>query len=77
MLTREDIAEIKLELDDRYVMQATCNETMRDVNKRFAADDKRIEVILHDFKIVKYLVTTVATSSIGALVVSVIELLTK
>lgn len=76
-LDHEDFNAIKKELDDRYVMQSECNDTQERINKRFANDDKRIEVINHDFKVIKWLVTTVAASSIGALIVSIFELILK
>ena len=46
-LTHEDFQEIKRELDDRYVKIEDCNEKQETVNKKFANDDKRIDLILH------------------------------
>lgn len=76
-LEHADFTEIKRVLDDRYVLQTDCSDTQERVNKKFANDNTRIEVISHDFKTIKWLVSTVAASSIGALVVSFIELITK
>ena len=76
-LDRNDIAELKKEFDDRYVLQSECNDKQESVNKKFSRDDKRIELIVHDFKIIKWLITTVAASSIGALVLSLFELILK
>lgn len=76
-LNHEDFDAIKRELDDRYVLQNDCNDTQASINRKFANDDKRIEVITHDFKVIKWLVTTVAASSIGALVVSIFEIILK
>ena len=45
-ITHEDIQELKKVLDDRYVLQSDCNEIQEGVNKRFANDDKRIDLIL-------------------------------
>lgn len=73
----KDVKELEQYFDDRYVLQADCNDRQEAVNKKFANDDKRIEVITHDFKIIKWLVTTVAASSIGALVVSIFELVLR
>lgn len=75
-----DLATVeKLEsiFDQRYVLQSDCDEKQAGVSKRFANDDKRIEIIMHDFKIIKWLLATLATSSISALVVSIFELITK
>lgn len=76
-LDHEDIMELKKVFDDRYVLQTDCNEKQENVNKKFSKDDKRIELLVHDFKVIKWLITTVAASSIGALVVSLFELILK
>ncbi len=77
MITHEDITELKAVFDDRYVMQSECNEKQERVNKRFSNDDKRIEIIAHDFKVIKWLVVTVAASSISALVIEFLGLIFK
>lgn len=77
MLDHDDIMELKKVFDDRYVLQSDCNEKQEIVNKKFSKDDKRIELLMHDFKVIKWLITTVAASSIGALVVSLFELILK
>ena len=77
MITHDDIVELKRVFDDRYVMQSDCNEKQERANKRFSNDDKRIEIIAHDFKTIKWLISTVAASSISALVVSIFELILK
>lgn len=46
-LTHEDFQEIRRVLDDRYVKIEDCNEKQETVNKKFANDDKRIDLILH------------------------------
>ena len=76
-LDHNDIMELKKVFDDRYVLQSDCNEKQESVNKKFSKDDKRIELLIHDFKVIKWLITTVAASSIGALVVSLFELILK
>lgn len=73
-LDKNDVLELQEILDERYVMQKTCNDKQERVNNRFANDDKRIALIDHDFKVIKWLVSTVAASSIGALVVGILEL---
>ena len=45
-LTHEDFQEIRRVLDDRYVKIEDCNEKQETVNKKFANDDKRIDLIL-------------------------------
>lgn len=80
-LEHKEIQELKKEFfdeaDERYVHIDSCSEKQETVNKKFAHDDKRIEIISHDFKVIKWLVTTVAASSIAALVVAVMELILK
>lgn len=76
-LEHDDITELKRVFDDRYVLQSDCNEKQERVNKKFSNDDKRIELMSHDFDVIKKLMWAVATSSIGALVVAVFELILK
>ena len=45
-ITHEDIQEIKKVLDDRYVLQADCDATQKNINTKLANDDKRIDLIL-------------------------------
>lgn len=71
------LSEIKNVLDDRYVLQGECHDRQEEVSSELAKEDKRIEVISHDFKIIKWLVTTVAASSIGALVTSVLDIMLR
>ena len=46
-ITHEDMQEIKKILDDRYVQIVDCDSKQNDINKKFANDDKRIDLILH------------------------------
>ncbi len=77
MLNHDDIMELKRVFDDRYVLRSECNDKQENVNKKLYKDDKRIELLIHDFKVIKWLITTVAASSIGALVISFFELILK
>jgi hypothetical protein len=76
-LTHEDMQEIKEILDDRYVQIVDCDNKQTDINKKFANDDKRIEIIAHDFGVIKKLMWAVATASIGSLVVAFFELILR
>lgn len=76
-ITHEDVTELKQVFDDRYVLQSDCESTQRDISKKFAKDDKRIEIISHDFGVIKKLMWAVATASIGSLVVAFFELILK
>jgi hypothetical protein len=77
MLTREDVEDLKNEFDERYVQQKSCNDIQLQNNSRFSNDDKRIEIMVHDFGIIKKLMWAVATASIGSLVVAFFELIIK
>ena len=46
-ITHEDMQVIKKILDDRYVQIVDCDSKQNDINKKFANDDKRIDLILH------------------------------
>lgn len=76
-LNHEDIQELKKVFDDRYVLQSDCNDKQEIINKKFSNDDKRIEIISHDFEVIKKLMWAVASSSIGTLVVAFFELILK
>lgn len=76
-LTHDDFVEIQRVCDDRYVMQSDCNERQEGINKKFADDDKRIDLITHDFAIIKKLMWVIATAAIGLLVAAFLELILK
>lgn len=76
-ITHEDIQEIKKVLDDRYVLQSDCDETQEKMNKKFANDDKRIDLLSHRMNVWNKLLWTIATTSVGALVTSVFQLILK
>lgn len=76
-ITREDIAILKDEFDDRYVLAADCNDKQENINRKFANDDKRIEIVMHDFNVIKKLMWAVATASIGSLVTALFELILR
>lgn len=76
-ITHEDFQEIKKVLDDRYVLQGDCDDIQRETNKKFANDDKRIDLLSHRMNVWNKLLWTIATTSIGALVTSVLQLILK
>lgn len=76
-LNKEDWDEIEDRLDGRYVMQADCNVVQAESAKKFANDDKRIEIIAHDFDVIKKLMWAVASAGIGSLVVSFFDLILR
>lgn len=77
MVTREDLEVIREELDERYVKIESCSEKQEAVNKKFANDDKRIDKLIDRMEIWNKLFWVIASSSIGALIVSLAELILK
>ena len=77
MFTNDDIQELKVIFDDRYVLQTDCNDKQESVNQKFANDDKRIDLVIAKINIWEKLLWAIASSSIGALVVSIFELILK
>lgn len=75
MVTHEDIVELKKVFDDRYVLQSDCTDRQSAVNRKFASDDKRIELIAHDFATIKKLIWVVATSAIGQVVIDIMTVI--
>ena len=47
-ITHEDITELKKVFDDRYVLQSDCAEIQEGVNRKFANDDKRIDMLIRE-----------------------------
>ncbi len=76
-ITLEDLQVIRKEFDKEYVRIVDCNDIQDENKKKLANDDKRIELISHDFATVKKLMWAVASASIGSLVVAFFELILK
>ena len=80
-LEHHEIVELKNEIfaeaDEKYVRIEDCNDKQTKNNKRFAEDDKRIAIIMHDFKIIKWILTALAGASGGSLITAIIELFSK
>ena len=69
--------EFFAEADEKYVKVDECNEKQENVNKKFANDDKRIDRLIDRIDVWNKLFWVIASSSIGALVVSFVELIIK
>lgn len=76
-VTHEDIQELKTVFDDRYVLQSDCATTQEQVSKKLANDDKRIDKLFDRLNLWNKLLWAIASASIGALVVSFLELILK
>lgn len=67
-ITHEDIQIIRKELDDRYVLQNDCDTIQQRINDRFANDDKRIELLIHQQVINNWLTGLIASGIIALLI---------
>lgn len=76
-ITHEDVQELKTVFDDRYVLQSDCDSTQREVSKKFASDDKRIDTLIGRRNLWNKLLWAIASASIGSLVVAFFELILK
>lgn len=76
-ISHEDVQELKEVFDDRYVMKCDCDSAQSRISGNFAKDDKRIEIIQHDFATIKKLIGVVASASIGTLVAAIFELILR
>lgn len=76
-VTHQDIQELKVVFDDRYVLQSDCATTQENVSKKLANDDKRIDKLFDRLKLWDKLLWAIASASIGALAVSFLELILK
>ena len=72
-----DMAYIRQALDDIYVMRRDCDVKRDEINKKLSNDDKRIDILAHDFMIVKKLAWIIATSVIGILITSICNLILR
>jgi hypothetical protein len=80
-LTHEEVLALKKELDERYdgryVRISNCNDIQTENSKKFSKDDKRIEIMSHDFGTMKKLMWVVATTGIGSLLAAFFDLILK
>ena len=80
-MTLEELDELKKHIfadaDNRYVHIEDCNTKQENVNKRFANDDKRIDLLIAKINIWEKLLWAIASASVGALVTSILELIMK
>lgn len=69
--------EFFAEADERYVKVDECNEKQERVNAKLANDDKRIDKLIDRLNLWNKLLWAITSASIGALVVSLFELILK
>lgn len=74
-LSLETIHQLEGHFDDRYVLQSDCNEKQENVNKKFANDDKRIELLVQRAKTWDKLLKIITSASVGALIAEIANLI--
>ena len=67
-ITNEVIHELQVMFDDRYVRIADCDSKQKAVDKKFANDDKRIELLVQRQAINNWLTTAIAGGIIALLI---------
>ena len=67
-INHEDIQELKKVFDDRYVLQSDCDAIQQKINNKFANDDKRIELLIHQQTINNWLTGAIASGIIALLI---------
>lgn len=67
-ITHEDMQEIKRVLDDRYVQISDCDSVQQSFNKKFANDDKRIDLLISQQKINNWLTLAIAGGIISLVI---------
>lgn len=67
-LTHEDVQELKKVFDDRYVQISDCDNVQSSFNKKFANDDKRIDLLISQQKINNWLTLAIAGGIISLVI---------
>lgn len=70
LFTLEQLEFLDKHNDQRYMQVTTCNEKQEAVNRKFANDDKRIEILIRQQKVNNWLTAAIA-SGIIALVLKI------
>jgi hypothetical protein len=76
-LDSEDMKALEDRFDDRYVLQSDCDSAQRDIGKKFADDDKRIDKLIVRMDLWSKLLWAITSASIGALVLEFFGLVFK
>lgn len=76
-LDHDDITELKRVFDDRYVQHDTCNDIQKKFNDRLADGNAQFKVINLKLSVMTWGIGIIASTAIGALIKSIIELILK
>lgn len=64
----DTVEQLKGIFDERYVLQTDCTKEQESVNRKFANDDKRIDLIQQKVKLFEKLAYIIATASVGSFI---------
>lgn len=76
-MEHDEVMKLQDVFDDRYVLKDDCVERQETVNKKFANDDKRIELLIQKWNTLEKLVWTIATATVGTLVTTIVQVFMK
>lgn len=76
-MEHDEVMKLQDVFDDRYVLKDDCVERQETVNKKFANDDKRIELLIQKWNTLEKLVWTIATATVGTLVTTIVQVFIK
>ena len=67
-VTVEMLEKLEKHFDDRYVLQSECADIQECVNRKFANDDKRIDLLISQQKINNWLTLAIAGGIISLVI---------
>ena len=76
-MEHDEVMRLQDVFDDRYVLKDDCVERQETVNKKFANDDKRIELLIQKWSTLEKLVGIIATATVGTLITTIVQSLVK
>lgn len=76
-MEHDEVMRLQDVFDDRYVLKDDCVERQETVNKKFANDDKRIELLIQKWSTLEKLVGIIATATVGTLITTIVQSFVK
>lgn len=76
-MEHDEVMRLQDVFDDRYVLKDDCVERQETVNKKFANDDKRIELLIQKWSTLEKLVWIIATATVGTLITTIVQSFVK
>lgn len=76
-MEHDEVMRLQDVFDGRYVLKDDCVERQETVNKKFANDDKRIELLIQKWSTLEKLVGIIATATVGTLITTIVQSFVK